>query len=52
MRQFTMQVAVVFAASVLCAAYPMARYASDDVLVRATGALLSTANADGFSPSS
>ena len=45
MRQFTMQVAVVFAASVLCAAYPMARYASDDVLVAAaTGALLSTAN--------
>ncbi|MCC6396292.1 MAG: hypothetical protein IT282_04695 [Bacteroidetes bacterium] len=45
MRQFTLQVGIVFAVSVLCAAYPMHRYASDEVITAAlTGALLSTVN--------
>ena len=45
MRQFAVQVAVVFIVSVLCAAYPMLRYASDEViLAAATGAMLSTLN--------
>jgi len=45
MRQFTLQVGIVFAVSVLCAAYPLYRYASDEVITAAlTGALLSTVN--------
>jgi len=45
MRQFALQVAAVFGVTVLCAAYPMIRYASDEVLLAAaTGAVLSTVN--------
>ncbi len=45
MRQFALAVGLVFAVSILCAAYPMLRYASDEVLIAAlTGAVLSTVN--------
>jgi len=45
MRKFALQVAIVFVATILCAAYPMIRYASDEVLLAAgTGAVMSTLN--------
>ncbi|HSQ76571.1 MAG TPA: hypothetical protein VLT13_13485, partial [Bacteroidota bacterium] len=45
MGKFALQVAVVFIATVLCAAYPLIRYASDEVLLAAgTGAVMSTLN--------
>lgn len=45
MRKFALQVAIVFVATILCAAYPMLRYASDEVLLAAgTGAVMSTLN--------
>ena len=45
MGKFALQVAVVLVATVLCAAYPLIRYASDEVLLAAgTGAVMSTLN--------